>query len=194
MPGPPFLAGEAVDLRTFEEEDVAFVRDSVNDARVWPSLGGQVTPTNLAQERRFFETESHDDDTIKFVVTRRGGGGTEDAEQASEDATVGERVGMVELNEIDWDRGRAEVAFWIAPEHQSAGHGRDALVPLIDYAFDQLRLHKLVAEAFASNEASTRLLESVGFEREGRLREEEYVDGEWIDVIRYGLLADGRVT
>lgn len=181
MPGPAFLAGEAVDLRTFEEEDVAFVRDGVNDHRVWRSLGGQVTPTNLATERRFFEDESRDDETVTFVVTTRGDGPGEV-----------ERLGVVELNDVEWDRARAEVAFWIAPDRQAGGYGRDALSTLVDYAFDQLGLHKLAAEAFATNEASVHLLESVGFEREGRLREEEFVDGEWVDVIRYGLLAEER--
>lgn len=177
MPGPAFLTGEAVDLRTFEEEDVAFVHDGVNDHRVWKSLGGQVTPTNLAMERRFFERESRGDGTVKFVVTSRG--------TAPEEY---ERLGMVELNDVEWERGRAEVAFWITPDHQAGGYGRDALSTLVDYAFEQLRLHKLTAEAFATNETSIQLLESVGFEREGRLREEEYVDGEWVDVIRYGSL------
>lgn len=188
MPGPAFLTGEAVDLRTFEEEDVAFVHEVVNDHRVWKSLGGQVTPTTLATERRFFEQDSRDDDTIKFVVTRRGGDPTDGSEDA-QGPVVEARVGMVELNEIEWDRARSEVAFWIAPDHQTAGYGRDALATLVGYAFDQLGLHKLTAEAFATNEASVRMLESVGFEREGRLREEEYVDGGWVDVIRYGLLA-----
>lgn len=191
MPGPAFLAGEAVDLRTFEEEDVAFVRDGVNDHRVWRSLGGQVTPTNLATERRFFEQDSRDDGTIKFVVTPRAEDPGAGSGEGSGPADL-VRVGMVELNEIEWDRARAEVAFWIAPNHQAAGYGWDALSTLVDYAFDQLGLHKLTAEAFATNEASMRLLESLGFEREGRLREEEYVDGEWVDVIRFGLLAEER--
>ena len=185
MPGPAFLTGETVDLRTFEEEDVPFLHEVVNDHRVWPSLGGQVTPTNLAAERRFFEQDSRNDETIKFVVTRRAESGDPTSEEA-------DRLGMVELNDVEWDRGRAEVAFWIAPDHQSGGYGRDALVTLADYAFDQIGLHKLTAEAFATNEASVRLLESVGFEREGRLREEEYVHGEWIDVVRYGLLSGER--
>ena len=185
MSGPVFLTGEAVDLRTFEEEDVAFVRDTVNDARVWRTLGGQVTPTNLATERRFYEQDARDDGTVKFVVTER----TDDPGAGADEVV---RVGMVELNGIEWDRARAEVAFWIAPEHQSAGYGRDALETLVAYAFEQLGLHKLSAEAFATNEPSTRLLESLGFEREGTLREEEYVDGGWVDVVRYGLLAGER--
>jgi len=188
MAGPAFLSGEAVDLRTYEQEDVPFVAATVNDHRVWKSLGGQVTPTNLATERRFFEEDSRSDATIKFVVTTRDGAATGDR-AAGRESDGETRVGMVELNDVEWDRARAEVAFWIAPDHQDASYGRDALATLVDYAFDQLGLHKLTAESFATNDASMRLLESLGFEREGTLREEEYVDGEWIDVAWYGLLA-----
>lgn len=179
MAGPEFLRGDRVSLRTVEEEDVAFVRDAVNDPRVWKALGGQHTPTNLAMERKFFEDASRDESVVGFVVTTDGG-----------EPGDGARVGAVELDPIEWDRSRAEVAFWIAPDHQGVGYGRDAVETVVGYVFDQLGLHKLAAEALATNEASTRLLESLGFVEEGRLREEEYVDGTWVDVVRYGMLAD----
>jgi len=62
------------------------------------------------------------------------------------------------------------------------------LATLVEYATDQLGLQELTAEAFAFNEASMGLLESPGFVEVGRLREEEWVDGERVDVVRYGLL------
>jgi RimJ/RimL family protein N-acetyltransferase len=47
------------------------------------------------------------------------------------------------------------------------------------------------ASAFADNDASRRVLEKVGFEREGVARKEAFVDGEWQDVVNYGLLDEG---
>lgn len=172
MPGPAFLSGGQVSLRAVEEEDLPFVRDAVNDPNVWKSVGGQVTPTNLVMERKFFEEMCRSDDVVQFLVT------------ADE-----ERVGLVELDPIEWDRGRAEIAFWIAPAHQGEGYGRDALATVAAYAFEHLGLHKLSAEAFSFNDDSIGLLGSVGFQREGLFREEEWIDGEWVDVVRFGLLA-----
>lgn len=59
----------------------------------------------------------------------------------------------------------------------------------MQYAFDQLRLHKVTARVFAFNEASQRLLETVGFTEEGVQREQVFIDGEYQDTHWYGLLA-----
>lgn len=175
MPGAEFLVGERVSLRTFEEEDLPFLRDGVNDRKVWRSLGGQTLPSNLAQERTFFERLNRDDDALALVVT-----------------TAERRVGMVELDPIEWEPGRAALSFWIHPDHQGNGYATDAIRTLARYAFDHLRLHKLTAEAFAFNEGSKRVLDRVGFREEGVLRGEAYVDGDHVDVHRFGLLAGDR--
>ena len=57
------------------------------------------------------------------------------------------------------------------------------------YAFEHRRLHRLAADVFAHNEASRRVLEKAGFTEEGALREAAFVDGEYRDLVRYGLLA-----
>ena len=44
------------------------------------------------------------------------------------------------------------------------------------------------AGVYDYNEASRRLLESLGFAEEGRLREYRFIDGEYRDCVQYGLL------
>ncbi|MFC4405944.1 GNAT family N-acetyltransferase [Haloarchaeobius iranensis] len=84
----------------------------------------------------------------------------------------GEYVGMVTLKKV---RRPADVA--------------DACESLFDYGFDPLGLNKIGARAFASNEPSRSLLESLGVTLEGTPREERFANGESHDVLRYGLLA-----
>lgn len=59
-------------------------------------------------------------------------------------------------------------------------------------ASDRRRLDKLYADALAANVGSRRVLEKSGFVAEGRFREHAYADGERVDAVRYGLLADER--
>lgn len=170
-----FLRGDRVDLRPIESADLEFVRDGVNHPSVWKSVGGQATPTNLEIERGFFEDANHDDDVVQLLIT-----------------VDGERAGVIELSPIDWVGGVAAVSYWVHPDRQGEGIATDALATVVDYAFDQLRLRKVTAEVFAPNEASRRTVEAVGFAREGTLVEEDFVDGEPVDVIRYGVLPADR--
>ena len=65
---------------------------------------------------------------------------------------------------------------------------RAALPIVIDHAFDDLGLHRLEADADPRNARSLRLLEDLGFTREGYLRERHLIGGERQDSVLFGLL------
>jgi RimJ/RimL family protein N-acetyltransferase len=64
----------------------------------------------------------------------------------------------------------------------------DALTALLDHAFGDLGLHRIEADVDPRNEASLRLLEKLGFRREGYLRERYLKDDEIQDTVLLGLL------
>jgi [ribosomal protein S5]-alanine N-acetyltransferase len=173
VPGPVFLDGDRIALRTIEESDLEFLQSAVVDPRVRRPIGTAI-PLNADQERAFFETVVSDEETVQLLVTR------------AEDGTP---VGTVGLDPIDERAGVAEVGYWIAPEHWEKGYGSEATALIVRYAFDQLRLHKVTARVFEFNEGSKRLLKSVGFTAEGIQREQAFIDGEYQDCHWYGLLA-----
>ncbi|MFC6717179.1 GNAT family N-acetyltransferase [Natrialbaceae archaeon GCM10025810] len=172
MTDQPFLPGDEVDLRPIEEDDLEALQAGINDPRVWRAIGRQ-KPVNRDQEREFYEEVVCDDDSVHLMIV---------AETTP--------VGTIGLNPIDWTTRRAEIGYWIAPEHHRNGYGSEATEFVVGYGFDQLGLHKIAARVFAFNEPSMGLLESVGFTREGVLRDDVFVDGEFHDVHWYGLLAD----
>jgi len=59
---------------------------------------------------------------------------------------------------------------------------------LCDYVFTTMRLNRLWAEVIAENEAALSLYESIGFEREGVLREHVHKGGQYVDVVRIAVL------
>ncbi|WP_342775078.1 GNAT family N-acetyltransferase [Halosimplex halophilum] len=103
-----------------------------------------------------------------------------------------DRVGAVDLVDIDEQFGTAEVGYFFAPDAWGNGYATAAVERVVDYAFEELRLHRVHARVFAFNEGSARVLEKVGFEREGVLREAAYMHGEYVDELRYGLLEPER--
>jgi ribosomal-protein-alanine N-acetyltransferase len=68
------------------------------------------------------------------------------------------------------------------------GYATEAAAAVLDWAFDTLDLNRVQAETDTRNTASARVLEKLGFEREGTLRENCVVNGDVSDSWVYGLL------
>ncbi|QSG15236.1 GNAT family N-acetyltransferase [Halapricum desulfuricans] len=169
MPGPVFLRGEDVTLHPQGEDDVEFLQRLINHPDVWPSLAN-AEPLSEAEEREWLEDT--DSDSVDLLV-----------------CADGERVGTIGLSGFNETWGVAELGYMIDPASQGNGYATDAARRLVRYAFEDRRLHKVIANVYESNPASQHVLEAVGFQQEGVLREQAYVRGERVDVIRYGLLA-----
>lgn len=171
MPGPVFRTGDIVELRTVEEEDVEFLQQTLNDPHVRMNIAA-TEPINRITEHKWVESQGETDDT-HFLICVEGD-------------PVGE-IGLKPPNEV-W--GTAEVGYMIAPGEWGNGYGTDALTAVCGYAFEERRLNKVYATTYATNPASIRVLEKAGFTEEGVLRKEGFVEGNHVDMYRYGMLAE----
>lgn len=73
------------------------------------------------------------------------------------------------------------LGYQIARAHEGRGLMREALDATIDFAFGELRLHRIMANYRPENTRSGHLLERLGFVREGIAREYLFIDGAWRD-------------
>jgi ribosomal-protein-alanine N-acetyltransferase len=73
------------------------------------------------------------------------------------------------------------LGYQIARSHEGLGLMSEALRAANDFAFDTLRLHRIMANYRPENERSARVLDRLGFVREGLAREYLFIDGEWRD-------------
>ncbi len=97
-------------------------------------------------------------------------------------------IGTVTLAWIEREHRRADVGFALAQSAWGKGYATEAVARLIEYAFDDMKLHRLGADVDPRNEPSLRLLERLGFVREGLLRERYHLGGEIQDSVIMGLL------
>jgi len=74
------------------------------------------------------------------------------------------------------------------PEYWSRGIGTEAAGALIRFGFEKLGLHRIIAKCDPMNMASWRVMEKTGMRREGRLRENVKIRGEWRDSLLYSIL------
>ncbi|TYL39727.1 GNAT family N-acetyltransferase [Natronococcus pandeyae] len=171
MPGVTFLRGDLVELRPIECDDAAFLAGLVNDPRIRRYLG-TADPLNRTQKRE--RIESLDDaEELQFVI-----------------AVDGEPVGSIGLYEPNETWGTTELGYMIDPDHWGEGYATDAVSQACRYAFAERRFEKVSASVYETNPASRRVLEKAGFTEEGRLRDEAFVEGDRVDLHRYGLLAE----
>ncbi|SNY73877.1 GNAT family N-acetyltransferase [Paractinoplanes atraurantiacus] len=84
---------------------------------------------------------------------------------------------------------QAEIGFTLASQHQKQGYATEAVRAVLDRLFRVQGLHKVAGECDARNVASASLMERLGFTREGLLRQQTFIKGEWTDDLIYGLLA-----
>jgi ribosomal-protein-alanine N-acetyltransferase len=82
------------------------------------------------------------------------------------------------------------IGYWIGRPHAKQGYMYKGVRNVIPYVFDTLRLHRLEAACLPSNAASTRLLEKLGFTREGIARRYLKINRQWQDHLLFALLND----
>jgi [ribosomal protein S5]-alanine N-acetyltransferase len=99
-------------------------------------------------------------------------------------------IGAMTLFSLHADQLRAEIGYSLSPDYQGRGLATEALRAGLAHAFDDLGLVRVEADIDPRNEASWRLLERIGFQREGLLRKRWRVNGEVCDTAFYGLLAE----
>ena len=186
MPGSPFLRTDRLTLTPATTDDLDFLDRALNDPTTW-RYRSRVRPASRADLRERVESGPPNDGIRLLIVPTDAG----DHDGPASDATdpVGE-VALQRHSERDSRWRRAELSVWVAPEHRGEGYATEACETLLAHGFEQLNLHKVVAHSFAPNEPSRALLDRLGFAEEGRRQSEAYVDGEWVDVLRYGLLRD----
>jgi ribosomal-protein-alanine N-acetyltransferase len=84
------------------------------------------------------------------------------------------------------------LGYWMGQRYAGKGLMTAAVRAVANFAFDTLHLNRVEAACLPHNLASIRLLEKVGFSREGYARKYLCIDGRWQDHILYGLVRDDR--
>lgn len=89
----------------------------------------------------------------------------------------------------DADYPCPEIGFGItSSDARGKGYAKQALQLLVDYLFAGYATQRILAFTEEENSPAQGVLEGVGFQREGALRQATFRDGEWRDMVIYGLL------
>lgn len=102
-------------------------------------------------------------------------------------------IGYCGLTNIDYRNKRAELSFLVDPKR--AGNLKvykidflSVLEMICKYGFEELNLNKIFTDTYSFRDAHISVLESFGFEFEGKMREHIFVNGKYYDSLMHSLL------
>jgi ribosomal-protein-alanine N-acetyltransferase len=98
-------------------------------------------------------------------------------------------IGTINLNTIV--RGAFQAAtlgYGLSAQHQGQGYMTEAGQRLMTYAFDQLKLHRVMANYMPHNHRSASVLKRLGFQIEGIARDYLFINGQWQDHVMTSLI------
>ena len=98
-------------------------------------------------------------------------------------------AGTVRYHEIDWSHRSTELGYWVGGAFEGRGLITKACRALIDYAFTELGLNRIVISCAVGNQKSRAIAERLGFTQEGTLRQSEWLQDHFTDMAVYGMLA-----
>ncbi len=174
------LEGLLVDLVPFGDRYVELEHKwRNNEAWFWATVGDRPFFTESSLKRRHQEhmewAESHGSHNVMFGIQTKDG----------------KPIGDIGMNWVVPYYRLAMLGASIGePEYWGGGYGTDALLLIVDYAFDWLDMHKVWLMTMGINARVVRQMEKVGFKLEARQREATWVDGAPADGLAYGMLRE----
>lgn len=178
---PPILTADRVVLRMAVDNDIPAIIDYFTANREHLAPFSPIRPPTLLTET-FWQQQiarNHDD----FA-------GDRSLRLCIFDRTQPQRV-IGEANFNGFMRGVGQfcyLGYSIAAEYQGGGYMTEALQVALRYVFDELHMHRILANYLPHNQRSGRLLRKLGFAVEGYARDYLLINGEWQDHIMTSLI------
>lgn len=171
----PTLETDRLQLREITHEDAQNIYDCFSNAKV-TRYYGQDTLTTIEQAHQFveiFEKNYKEKRGIRWGIQIKG---------------TKTLIGTIGFNVWSPKHKRAEIGYEIHPDHWRKGYATEAVSKVVSYGLEELELTRIGAIVFIDNKPSNDLLQKLGFEKEGILRNYMYQNGIPHDTNVYSLL------
>ena len=162
------LEGKNVNLRVVEKEDLALIAE-------WTAYPDFVGEYNSFWQKSKAEWQKRYDNLLAeekwFFVEKKDG----------------TKVGFIQHFPAEHSQ---EVGYLLVPSERGKGYCSEAAELMVDYLFLSKDTVRIQAHTNVRNAASQKVLEKIGFKKEGVVRKSDFVKGEWTDLILYSILRE----
>jgi diamine N-acetyltransferase len=176
------IYGERIRFRAVEKEDLSLFVKWLNDPEVRRGILLH-NPVSQTEEDSWYERmlQRPVDEHVMVIDVKES-----PTETGDDNWKI---IGSLAFDPIDWHVRAAEMGILIGDKtYWNRGYGTEAVRLLCRHGFNTLNLNRIFLHVFDNNPGAIRAYEKAGFTIEGRERQAEYVDGQFIDVLRMSLL------
>lgn len=97
-------------------------------------------------------------------------------------------LGIIGFYRTKHEHYRSEIGYMLLPEIHGIGIASEAVGIVVNFGFEEMKLHSIEAIIDPKNGASEKVLQKNGFIKEAHLKENEFYDGKFIDSVIYSRL------
>jgi [ribosomal protein S5]-alanine N-acetyltransferase len=171
----PVIETKRLVLREVTNEDAYSILDYLSDEEVMKYYG--LEPFNSIQdaidEISWYQSIQNNKTGIRWGITLKDKGVV---------------IGSCGFHKISSQHFRTEIGFELSKEQWRKGIAFEAVEAIISYGFEHMNFNRIEALIEPPNLSSQRLVEKLGFMREGLLRNYEFTRGKFEDLYMYSLL------
>ena len=177
---PIFIDGENISFLPQSSDHIDLYVKWINDPRV-RKYSRNIVPVRVENVKKWFEPRERGmSNFLGFEIWHKKDKKT---------------IGNVMLTDINWVNGWANVGLTIGePDYWNKNIATEATELILEYAFNELNLHKLHGGVIVDNIGSWTVAEKTGFILEGIEKHVFFVDGEYLDVKKYRILKGDWLT
>ena len=102
----------------------------------------------------------------------------------------GKMIGTCGFTSLAPEHQRGEIGYVISPEFWGMGIAKEAAEAVIRFGFEQMDLHRIEAKFIVGNDASERVMQKLGMQKDGVFRDYMFVKGLFRDICFYSITAE----
>lgn len=168
------IYGKRTYLRAMEMTDMPMYMEMANNPDIEWMVGGWSYPISSLEQEEWFRRVYTDKRNLRFTIVLK------DSDEA---------VGMINLVDIDWKNRSAFTGIKLSPKApKGIGIATDAVMTLMQYAFEELGMVRLDGSWVEYNKASLRLYQKCGWKVEGKKENASFKRGVYSAVLFGGIL------
>jgi ribosomal-protein-alanine N-acetyltransferase len=165
------LEGKNVNLRIMEKEDLPQFAEWVNK----PEVFGEYNPLRVMSKTEAEKMLESPLELKPFIIEKKDG----------------TKIGFItHFYELHVAGKQLEIGYSLVPSERGKGYCTEAAQLIVDYLFLSKETPYIQAVTHIKNVASQRVLEKVGFKKEGIMRKRFYIRGEWTDMVTFSILRE----